>query len=360
MAHQIIRNVEIVGMTTCVPADVEENIGLPFFKEGEAEKVIASTGIERRRIAPDDVTAGDLCCQAAEKLIAELGWDKDDIDALILVSQTQDYILPATSCVLQHRLGLPMSCCTFDISYGCSGWVYGLSIVSSMLSAGVMKKALLLVGDTPSKFKSRKDKTSWPLFGDAGTATALQYREGAREMYFSLFADGSKFDSIIIRDGGCRHPFSEASLIEEEVEEGVIRRPVDSVMNGMNVFSFGLKRAPEVVNDVLAFSGHTIDEPAYYIFHQANMFMNEKIRKKLGIPAEKVPYSMKDFGNTSCATIPLTIDNTFRSAGELSGKSIVATAFGVGLSWGSVYLTFEDLKHLSIMDYKVESQDEQL
>lgn len=352
MAHQIIKNVEIVGVTTCVPADVEENIGLPFFKEGEAEKVIASTGIERRRIAPADVTTSDLCCQAAGKLIAELGWEKEQIDALILVSQTQDYILPATSCVLQHRLGLPLSCCTFDISYGCSGWVYGLSVISSMLSTGVMKKALLLVGDTPSKFKSRKDKTSWPLFGDAGTATALEYREGAKEMYFSLFADGSKFDSIIIRDGGCRHPFSLESLVETQVEEGIIRRPVDSVMNGMNVFSFGLKRAPEAVDDVLALSGHTIDEADYFIFHQANMFMNEKIRKKLSVPAEKVPYSMRDFGNTSCATIPLTIDYTFKSVEKLNGKSIVATAFGVGLSWGSVYLTFENLKHLSLNVYE--------
>lgn len=352
MAHQIIRNVEIIGITTCVPAKVEENASLSIFKAGEAEKVIASTGIERRRIASADVTTGDLCYQAAESLLKELNWDKDEIDCLILVSQTQDYILPATSCILQHRLGLPNSCCTFDISYGCSGWVYGMSVISSMLSTGVMKKALLLVGDTPSKFKSKKDKTSWPLFGDAGTATALEYREGADDMFFSLQVDGSKFNSIIIQDGGCRNPFSETSLIETEVEDGIIRRPIDSVMNGMDVFSFGLKRAPEVVTDVLQFSGHSITEPDYFIFHQANMFMNEKIRKKLGIPSEKVPYSMKDYGNTSCATIPLTINNTFKNPEDLNGKSIVATAFGVGLSWGSVFLTFDNIKHLSMSNYE--------
>lgn len=351
MAHQIVKNVEITGITTCVPVQAEENIDLLFFKPGEAEKVIASTGIERRRIAPAAITTSDLCFQAAEHLIRELDWNKEEIDCLILVSQTQDYILPATSCILQHKLGLPMSCCTFDISYGCSGWVYGLSVASSILSTGTMKKALLLVGDTPSKIKSRKDKTSWPLFGDAGTATALEFNKGAADMFFSLFVDGSKYDSIIIRDGGCRNPFSEVSLVETEVEEGIIRRPIDSVMNGMNVFSFGLKRAPEVVWDVLHFSGHTIDEPDYFIFHQANLFMNEKIRKKLGIPIDKVPYSMKDFGNTSCATIPLTIDNTFEYADKLKGKSIVATAFGVGLSWGSVYLTFDNLKHLSLTEY---------
>lgn len=352
MAHQIVKNIRIVGITACVPANVEENMTLPFFKQGEAEKVIASTGIERRRISPETVTAGDLCCQAAENLIRELNWNKEDIDCLVFVSQTQDYILPATSCILQHRLELPNSCCTFDISYGCSGWVYGMSVVTSMLSCGIMKKALLLVGDTPSKFKSRKDKTSWPLFGDAGTATALEYHEGDAEMYFSLFTDGSKFDSIIIRDGGCRHPFSEASLVETEVEDGIVRRPIDSVMNGMDVFSFGLKRAPEVVNDVLTLAGRSVEAPDYYIFHQANMFMNEKIRKKLNIPAEKVPYSMKEFGNTSCATIPLTIANAFKNADELKGKSVVTTAFGVGLSWGSIYLTLDSIKHLSLSIYE--------
>lgn len=352
MAHQLIKNVEVVGITTCVPSEVEENLGLDFFKPGEVEKVIASTGIERRRIAPASVTAGDLCFKAAEKLIEELNWKKEEIDCLVFVSQTQDYILPATSCILQHKLGLPVSCCVFDISYGCSGWVYGLSVISSLLSTGAMKKALLLVGDTPSKFKSRKDKTAWPLFGDAGTATALEYREGASSMYFSLFADGSKFDAIIIKDGGCRNPFSAESLVETVVDEGIVRRPIDSVMNGMDVFSFGLKRAPEVVKDVLDFSSHEVSDIDYFIFHQANMFMNEKIRKKLGIPVEKVPYCMKDYGNTSCATIPLTINHTFKNASDLQGKNIVATAFGVGLSWGSAFFTFENLKCLSLVEYE--------
>jgi 3-oxoacyl-[acyl-carrier-protein] synthase-3 len=352
MAHLIVKNVQMVGMTTCVPKDIEENQDFSLFKKGEAEKVIASTGIERRRIAQKDVTSGDLCYKAADKLLNELDWVREEVDCLIFVSQTQDYILPATSCILQHKLGLPISCCTFDISYGCSGWVYGMSVLSAMLSSGFMKKGMLLVGDTPTKFKSKKDKTSWPLFGDAGTATALEYNPTANEMYYSLYVDGSKFDSIIIPDGGSRNLFSESSLIETEYDEGVIRRPIDSVMNGMDVFSFGLKRAPEVVNDVLDFSNHNVDEIDYYIFHQANMFMNEKIRKKLGIPLEKVPYSMKDFGNTSSATIPLTINNTFKRSEDLNGKKIIATAFGVGLSWGSVLMSLNNLKHTSLIEYE--------
>ena len=207
------------------------------------------------------------------------------------------------------------------------------------------------MGDTPSKFKSPKDKTSWPLFGDAGTATALEFYAGAPSIYFSLFTDGSKYDAIIIKYGGSRYPFSTESLTEYEVEDGIIRRPLDSVMDGMTVFGFGLSRAPEVVKDVLEFSNHSLEQIDYFIFHQANKFMNEKIRKKLGIPVEKVPYSLKDFGNTSCATIPLTIGYSFLSHEELNGKNIVATAFGVGLSWGSVFAKMNGLKYISILEH---------
>ena len=352
MAYQVIKSVSIAGITTCVPKNVEENSSLTFFKEGEAEKVVLSTGIERRRIVEPGVTSGDLCCKAAEDLIRGLGWSKEEIDCLVFVSQTHDYILPATSCVIQGRLGLPESCCCFDITYGCSGWVYGLSVISSMMSSGLMKKGLLLVGDTTSSFKSEKDKTARPLFGDAGTATALVYEPGAKEMKFALYANGKKFDAIIVPDGGCRKPFSASSLVETEFEEGVIRTPLHSVMNGMDVFSFGITKGPEVTKDILEFSGKTVEDVDYFIFHQANRFMNEKIRKKLKIGEEKVPYSLKDFGNVSCATIPLTIDYRFKDASELKGKTLVATAFGVGLSWGSVLFELDGIQFIGMSEYE--------
>lgn len=351
MAHRLVKNVSIRGMVTCVPKESEENITLSVFQKGEAEKVIASTGIERRRVSPANVTTSDLCFQAAEELLRGLNWEKGDIDCLIFVSQTPDYILPATSCVLQSKLGLPITCCTLDISYGCSGWVYGLSVISSMLSSGDMKKGLLLVGDTTTKFKSRNDKTAWPLFGDAGTATALEFNQDAPELYFSLFADGNKFNAIIIKDGGFRHPFTQESLIDHDYGVGISRNNLHSEMNGMDVFQFGLTRAPECVTDVLSFSGKTVEDIDYYIFHQANRFMNEKIRRKLKIPEDKVPYSMKDFGNTSCATIPLTIDCTFKESSDISGKTMLATAFGVGLSWGSVIFQLNAIDFISLIDY---------
>lgn len=352
MAYQIIKNVSILGITTCVPKNVEENTSLPFFKEGEAEKVILSTGIERRRIVDSGVTSGDLCCKAAEDLIKGIGWNKEEIDCLVFVSQTQDYILPATSCVIQGKLGLSNSCCCFDISYGCSGWVYGLSVISAMLSAGVMKKGLLLVGDTTSTFKSAKDKTARPLFGDAGTATAIEYTPNAEDMKFALYANGNQFDTIIVPDGGCRNPFSESSLMETKYEEGIIRTPLHSAMNGMDVFSFGITKGPEVTKDVLEFAGKTVDDVDFFIFHQANMFMNEKIRKKLKIGEEKCPYSLKDFGNVSCATIPLTIDYRFKDSSELKGKEMVTTAFGVGLSWGSAIFRLNDIKYVGMSEYE--------
>lgn len=352
MAYQTIKNVSIAGITTCVPKNVEENISLPFFKEGEAEKVILSTGIERRRIADKGTTAGDLCQQATEDLINGLGWNKEDIDCLIFVSQSHDYILPATSCVIQGKLGLPNSCCCFDISYGCSGWVYGLSVISAMLSGGVMKKGLLLVGDITSFFKSAKDKTARPLFGDAGTATAVEFNPEAEDMKFALYANGAKYNAIIVPDGGCRNPFSASSLVETEYEEGVIRTPLHSAMNGMDVFSFGITKGPEVTKDLLEYASKTVDDVDFFIFHQANQFMNEKIRKKLKIDAEKCPYSMRDYGNVSCATIPLTINHRFKDIDELLNKEVVATAFGVGLSWGSVSLKFDNIHYLGMSEYE--------
>jgi len=351
MAELKIENIKISGIVTCVPSTIEENVNYPLFKEGEAEKVIASTGIERRRIADFKTTAGDLCYVAAEELISKLGWKKEEVDCLIFVSQSPDYKLPSTSCILQGRLGLSMSCYTVDISYGCPGWLYGLSVIASLMSSGCMKKGLLLVGDTPTKFKSRNDKTSWPLFGDAGSATALEYSSEAKEMYFTFSTDGNSHKAIIIKDGGARNPVSPSSFEEISYGEGISRTALDSEMDGMAVFAFGLKRAPEAIQKLLEYTNVNDDEIDMYLFHQANLFMNEKIRKKLKISVEKVPYSLKDFGNTSCVTLPLTLSSQCSS---IVGKKrrVLATAFGVGLSWGSALFELDKLKCLSLIEYE--------
>lgn len=352
MASFSINNVAIRGVVSSTPRRTEENKDYPIFQQGEAEKVIASTGIERRRVVDESTTAGDLCLHAAATLIEKLKWNKDSIDCLIFVSQTPDYKLPATSCVLQGKLGLPTSCFAMDISYGCPGWIYGLSVISSLISAGKLRRGLLLVGDTPTKFKNPHDKTAWPLFGDAGSATALEFDDTAEPMHFVMHTDGSAYQTIIIPDGGARNPITENSLKEVQIEQGIARRPLDSSMDGLAVFQFGIKQGPAVTSQLLEETGQTTDTIDLFLFHQANRYMNEKIRKKLHIDAEKVPYSLRDFGNTSCATIPLTMTVACDEFSLTQKENrIVATAFGVGLSWASVLIHQKPMQCLIHIDY---------
>lgn len=342
MAFLETKHVAIRGMAACVPHLIEEN-KLIYENWGGYESFLSTTGIERRRKAEAEVCSSDLCIASAEKLIAELNWVKEDIDAIIFVSQTPDYITPATSPIIQEKLGLGQHCFTLDISLGCSGWVYALSILAALMQNGTIRKGLLLAGDTILKFCSPKDKSTWPLFGDAGTATALEYVEAESPMQFCLNSDGSGAEAIIIRDGGYRSPVSENSLVENVVGEGIERNGLHLELDGMNVFSFGISKAPKVVNELLEYFNIEKSTIDLFTFHQANLFMNEKIRKKLKLDIEQVPYCLKDFGNTSCASIPLTL--VTQKTEELKTKSLkhIGCGFGVGLSWGSVYFETEKI-----------------
>lgn len=338
MAYLTIKNVVIRGFSACVPKTIEENINSPIFKTTEeATKFISSTGVERRRIASNDTTTSDLCIKAAERLIENLHWNKSEIDCIIFVTQTPDYILPATSCIIQNKLQLSKECYALDISLGCSGWVYGLSVIANLLSTGMMKKGLLLVGDTALKSTSPMDKSAWPLFGDAGTATAIEFEDDQKEINFHFACDGSGFDAIIIPEGGFRKMFSKNSLQYEQFEEGISRNKLQTILNGMDVFSFGISKAPESINKMIDKFQIDLEKVDLFTFHQANLFMNEKICKKLKLPSEKVLYSLKDFGNTSSATIPLTLITQAKKELETKHLKHIACGFGVGLSWGSVY-----------------------
>ena len=348
MANIEVKNVKLSGISACVPLKSEENIDLKnFVNSDEAKKFIDSTGVERRRIADSQTTTLDLCFYAADKLISNLKWDKESIDCLIFVTQTPDYILPASSCILQDKLQLNEECYTLDISSGCSGWVYGMSVVTSLLSLGNIKRGLLLCGDTTLKPVSHEDKSAYPLFGDAGTATAFEFEKACPDIKFHLATDGSGYDAIIIPDGGFRNPFSEKSLQYEKVDDGIIRNRLHTILNGMDVFSFGISKAPQSVNKLLEFCGLERELIDYFTFHQANLFMNEKIRKKLQIPPEKVPYSLKDFGNTSSATIPLTMVTQLQKDLQSRHLKNIACGFGVGLSWASVYF---ETNHIVVPD----------
>ncbi len=337
MAVFSTEHVAIRGISACVPADIQYNSKVyEKYGGGGYEQFVATTGVKQKRIASKYITSSDLCCSAAEKLMTDLCWKNDEIDVLIFVSQTPDYILPATSCILQERLGLSNNCYTLDISLGCSGWVYALSVIASLMQNGFFRKGLLLSGDTVLKLCSDNDKSTYPLFGDAGTCTALEFDENAKAMSFVMHTDGSGANAIIVKTGAARNRVTPESFVEEDYGEGIRRNSYQIEMDGISVFTFGISKASKVVNELLDVTDENRENIDIYSFHQANLFMNEKIRKKLKLLPEQVLYSMDEFGNTSCASIPLTL--VVRRADDLRNKSLkhIGCGFGVGLSWGAV------------------------
>lgn len=344
MANLEFKDIVIRGISACVPREIIDNKQSTVFQnDTEASKFIETTGIEYRHVVNDrKICTSDMCYEAAVDLIEVLKWVKQDIDCLIFVTQTPDYILPSTAPIIQQRLGLGLDTYAMDISLGCSGWVYGLSVVAALLSAGGMKKALLLVGDTTTVTKSNRDKSTYPLFGDAGTATAIEYSPNSKGIRFNFGTDGKSSSAIMIPDGGFRNFVTEQSFEVNESEPGIFRNRLQSILDGPAVFTFSIIKAPKSVNTLLESYDIDKEKVDFFVFHQANMFMNEKIRSKLKIPAEKVPYCMQEFGNTSSASIPLTIVSRLADKLQQGKHELIACGFGVGLSWGSAHFTTEN------------------
>ncbi len=329
MAFLSFPNVRIAGLSAGVPRRVVNNLGLKSISEDyDAAAFVEATGVLERRI--DDLTTSDLCIAAAENLIHDLGWDKAEIDGVIFVSQTTDYYEPATACIVQNRLGLSKECYAEDIVLGCSGWVYGLSNAASLVTRGCMKKVLLMAGDA-----KRHAEPNDPLFGFAGTVTALEYKEGSKDLSFHFGTDGSGYDAIIIPDGGSRNPVTVKSF-EEEMIDGKLVNRLQTRMKGMDVFSFGISTAPKSIKRLADHFGLDYLDYDYFVFHQANMKMNNMIAKKLKLAPEKVPSCMRYFGNTSSASIPLTIVTQLKGIVENTHTKFICCGFGVGLSWGTV------------------------
>lgn len=339
MALFPVNGVKIAGIASAVPKAVYENREYEWIGEKERELFIRTVGVERRRVAPEGLTTSDLCEAAARSILEGLEWDPAGIDLLIFISQSRDFIIPATAGILQNKLGLSKNCMAFDISLGCSGYVYGLSVAASQMAMAGMKRGLLMVGDVSTRNTAYKDKSTYPLFGDGGSVTALELDPHAPPMTFNLQTDGSGYDAIIIPDGGIRNfAARERSFEEEEVAEGIIRNRLHIALDGMKVFQFSLREVQPNVITLLEKIDKQVDEIDYYIFHQANRLMNESIRKKLKVPPEKYPYSMNEYGNTSSASIPLTLNARIGEQARNERLKMVFCGFGVGLSWGSVYL----------------------
>ena len=335
MSLAIIRGIRLAGVASAVPAASQPiSEAGALFGADDVEKVSKSTGVERRHLSSGKLVTSDLCYSAAHRLLAELKWEPASVDALVFVSQTCDFPgIPATSCVLQNRLGLSTECAGFDVGLGCSGYVYGLWVAASLLAASRFSRALVLVGDVINRVCSPQDRSTALLFGDAGSATALEQDASAQPMTFCLGTDGSGWKNLVIPAGGLRLPRNPGTAVRAKAEGGNLRSPEDLFMDGGEVFAFTLREVPALVEKVLKAAGWSTGEVEYFLFHQANKFMLSHLAKFMKVPLVKVPLSLQDFGNTSSASIPLTINARLPEVLRSRSARLLLAGFGVGYSW---------------------------
>lgn len=334
-----LQGVRIAGVASCVPsntASLTQTAETTGVSEEEAEKIAKMTGVRNRSVAPSGMCTSDLACAAATKLMTELSWDPNTIDLLVVLSQTHDYDAPATACCVQERLGISKSCAAFDMALGCSGYIYGLWVCSSLLATGSVKRALFLAGDTTTWCTSPHDRGTAFLFGDAATATALERDESAPPMSFVLGTDGTGKDFLIEPGTGYRNRITAETLGRTPSADGVLRSPLELYMNGSEVFAFTLREVPSLMKSVLSVSGWSVDDMDAFVPHQANQFMLQHLAKRLKVAPQKLIVSLDEFGNTSSASIPLAMSH--RLAPRLTEEScnLILAGFGVGWSWGAL------------------------
>lgn len=344
MAFLKIEHVAIRGISACVPPKVEENKDIPFYTIEEAEKVIASTGIERRHLAGAEICVSDLCTKAGERIIEELGWERESIDLLVVCTQNPDYRNQPTSFLIHERLGLPESTMCLDFFHGCPGWVTSLGGVSSFMQGGSIKRVLLLVGDTVSKDQNMASHESRPLFGDACTATALEFSEDAPAMYFNYvtYSEGGK--ALILTQGGYRNPYNHETLeIELQRRAGTLKEGQADDMDGMDVFSFAITKVPKTLKKLCSEFNLDLNAIDHLVLHQANKLIVDAIAKRLKTPSEKVPLGLSEYGNTTSASIPLTIISECGEIYSTSHQKSLVCGFGTGLSVAAAYIETDNI-----------------
>jgi len=350
MAFTKIKGPRIAAIATCVPARRFDNLTeTSEFTQDEVRKVVAMAGVHARRLAGDSVCSSDLCVAAAEVAIESLQWERDSIDAIIMITQTPDYFLPQTSGLIHKSLKLSDKCAAFDMALGCSGYAYGLWLASMILNSNGFRRILLLHGDTPSRYADNSDRSVSLLFGDAGSATALETdsTEHAPTWYFGLHTDGDGYDYMIIEAGGFRDRFN------PDKRDHCVR------MQGANVFNFTIKRLPDLIKETLQGSGLDQDEIDYYIFHQSNKYIINYLGNKMKLPEEKVPLTLKEFGNTGGPSIPLTITQGGLKRPQDRSLTMMLLGYGVGLSWSSALISLGSdaiLKHTELEPTGKEAQ----
>jgi 3-oxoacyl-[acyl-carrier-protein] synthase-3 len=339
MAYLSYKGIGITGMAAAVPKKVINNYEYTkYFPENEVKEVVDKIGVFERRFADEYTTAADLGYAAAEQLISKMTISRDSIDVLLFVSQTPDYKMPATSVILQEKLGLAKSTLAFDINMGCSGYIHGLSVAYSYLQQEEINKVLLIDAETRSKVYSPKDRKTAFIFGDAAVATIIEKKKYFDKGYFSINSDGSRAHLIRIDAGGYRNPSSPETLKEKVVDEhGNIRSDEHGYMDGADVFNFLIREVPKDIKSILEKSGIENESIDFWIFHQANQYMNQYLAKKLKLKSDVIPTSIEKFGNTSSVSIPLTM--VYKLSEELQQpKKLLLSGFGVGMAWASAIL----------------------
>ncbi len=329
MSFSRLDGFRIAGVSTCVPPERVDNLALADRYDGDdIRKVVSMAGVRYRHVVGEELTAVDLCTQAASRLLVRLGWRPETVTGLIMVTQSPDYFLPSSACLVHARLGLGSDCAAFDIGLGCSGYPYGMYVAATMLKGGGQQRILMLHGETPSRFTSPDDHSTRLLFGDAGSATALESTPpGGDAATFGLFTDGTGADGLIIRGGAFRdrHPANPRDLYVQ--------------MDGAAIFNFTIKRVPALINDSLEFAGLGVDEVDMYLFHQSNRFIIKLLTKKCGLPEDRVPLTIEDCGNCGGPSVAVALTRT--QADRERRMRLMLLGYGVGLSWASAIVTLD-------------------
>lgn len=344
----ITATVTTVGDNLVKLEDEKERFG---FDDESLKRLQRSIGLESRYVVSEGVCTSDLCVQSAQDIFDKTETKKEDIDALLFVTQSADYKAPSTAIIMQERLGLGKDTVAFDINLGCSGFVYGLFTAFSYVNAG-MNKVLLCVGDVNSHFSGENDKIFTPLMGDAGSALIIEKKQSPKS-YFSLYSDGSGYKHLIIPAGGARDRTTKETLLPRLRDDGGIRRDEDLFMNGKEVFNFAIKTVPPLIKELLELSGKDNDDIDYFVLHQANPYILKTIASRLKVDKNKVPLETgKIYGNQNSASIPGTI-NGFLSDDFSNTKLTVAVAgFGIGLSWGGAILQTNNIYAPQVQIYR--------
>ena len=307
------------------------------FPEWSVEKIDSKTGIQERHIAAPDECASDLAVKAAGKLFASGACSPADVDYLLLCTQSPDYFLPTTACLVQDRLGLPTTCGALDFNLGCSGFIYGLGLAQGIISSGQASRVLLITAETYSKFIHPKDKSVRTIFGDAAAAVLLTTTASASPLIgpFVYGTDGRGGPNLIVKTGGCRQQRSDLSALAAEDDSGNIRAADNLFMDGGEIFTFTLSAVPAAVEALLAKSGRGLEDIDLFVFHQANKYMLEHLRKKMKLPQEKFCVAMAHCGNTVSSTIPIALKHAAADSRLKDGSLVMLVGFGVGYSWGA-------------------------